>query len=182
MTLTDFISDGEISISGKVTGLQAAATNKGVIEKLRDIDADLKKALEAAKTAFDAHDHSAAGKGTPLGTGGADSFSSGAVTTAKLGNLSVSGAKLQAGSISAAKISDDSVGGSKIGNANATAFSIAASSTWVWNPGLGYIPLFHVESADARDISVHGILTGNSVTLSNTTLSTVTGEVVWRGN
>lgn len=185
-SLNDVIRDEELSTSAVITGDDTpASTQNGVLTKLRDMDADLKTALEAAKTAADAHDHSGAGKGAPLGksAAGADirSFSPGAISTTKLAAGAVTGAKTASGAITTAKIADETMASAKLGDCAQTTLNVPASSTATWNPGLGYVPLFsYGGSIGSEAIAIAGAGSG-TVTFGNATASPHTITIWYRG-
>jgi len=182
MALSDIIADEELSIRAPVTGYKSAATNKGILEKLRDNDDENKTNLETQKTAWEIHDHSS--DGAPLGTGGVNSIVSGAVTTTKIKDLAVSSSKLQDGSIGNGKIADGTVAAAAFGDANTQSFGpiAAGGSTTINFNGLGYVPLFHVESASREYLGVGGRTT-TTIQIENSHLSSaISGVVVFRGS
>lgn len=185
MSLNDVIRDEELSTVAVVTGDDdPASTQKGVFTKLRDMDADLKTDLEAAKTAFDAHDHSGSGKGAPLGkdSGGSDirSFSAGAVTTAKLASSAVTGAKTASGAITEAKIADETMTSAKLGDCLETTLEVPASSTATWNHGLGRNPISYAGGSVGSEAIALAGRSDSSITFGNATASPHTITIWYR--
>jgi len=181
MSLATNISDEDISINAAVTGdVTPGSTQLGVMTKFRDQDDDLKSDLEAARTAFALHDHGTAGDGTPLGTGGADSFSSGAVDETALGTGSVTGAKISGGSIATAHMTDDTVTKSKFGTASTASLTVPASGSISWSHGLSSVPIFHIEGDNTDYISIGG--SGSTITFYDNSGASNPITVVYRGS
>lgn len=185
MSLTIYISDEEISIVAVITGDDdPASTQNGLITKFAGMGDELKTALEAAWTAHLAHDHSGSGKGAPLGKDSSgneiDSFADGAFDATKIDAGAVTGSHIVNGSIGTSHIQDDTIDESKLGDAVKVTINISGSSTYTWNPGLGYVPSFHIEGEQTSEIATAGV-SSNSVTFANQSVSDATFKVVYRG-
>lgn len=154
MSLTYAISDSEISPSpdrGKITGDATPATlHLGVITKLAQNSDGLKTDLEASAADFDTHDHDGSG-GPPIGTGGEESISPGAITTAKIRDLAITGAKIASGAVTTAKIDDNTIALAKLGACRTSGTIAVSSGGTTFTHGLGYYPVFSAEWVGALD-------------------------------
>jgi hypothetical protein len=172
--LTLYISDEELSgdkRTGLIAGDQTPASQLSVVTKLRDMLQEIKDGLEAAKTAWDAHDHSGAGKGTPVGTGGGNCFEADAVTNAKLAANAITAAKIQPLQVTEAKLAAASVTPAKVGASTEVSNTISAGGSWTYPNPSGSRDFLWTVLSDSGEYIVPLFTTTGAITLFNTDAS-----------
>jgi hypothetical protein len=155
MGLTYQWSRAELSsdpAKGRVTGdADPSVTQAGVLTKLAKADEEIKADIEALAAVWDAHDHDPANPtgagGQPIGTGGVRAIATGAIEEALLAANAVTGAKTQASAVDSRVVADATLERSHIGTP-VTSGPNTFSGEWTITHGLGYVPLFSVESPD----------------------------------
>lgn len=189
MALTYKLGTEEIG-TDEATGILSGdtdpgTTQDGTITRLALADEEIATDYEASAGDFDDHDHSAAGQ--KLGSKGR-ALATGAIITAKIDDLAVTGAKIATGAVTTAKIDDGAVTEAKLGDAAEHDFgTVAAGATVTWTHNYGIVLFGHIETPETAGVGdclgefMAVALTINAVSVYNGSGDACPARYVYRG-